>query len=93
MADGHLNRYRSATAHPRWIFRDTLGRSVTLRRVAHAVFDRGQATRLYLLRRPQKRLHSILGHYSLEVTQLYVLEDEAKINGSHSPFDLLNGLE
>ena len=42
---------------------------------------------------PLKRLHDILGHNSLEVMQLYILEDEAEINGSHSPFDLLNGIE
>ena len=28
-----------------------------------------------------------------EVTQLYILEDETEINGSHSPFDLLNGID
>ena len=32
-------------------------------------------------------------HNSLEVTQLYILEDETEINGSHSPFDLLNGID
>ena len=42
---------------------------------------------------PLKRLQDILGHNSLEVTQLYILEDEAAINGSHSPFDLLNGID
>lgn len=40
-----------------------------------------------------KRLQAILGHKSLEVTQLYILEDEAQINGSHSPFDQLDGLQ
>jgi hypothetical protein len=30
---------------------------------------------------------------SLEVTQLYILEDESEINGSHSSFDLLNGID
>jgi hypothetical protein len=34
-----------------------------------------------------------LGHNSLEVTQLYILEDESEINGSHSPFDLLNWID
>ena len=42
---------------------------------------------------PLKRLQAILGHNSLEMTQLYILEDEAQINGSHSPFDQLIDVE
>jgi len=42
---------------------------------------------------PLRRLQAILGHNSIEMTQLYILEDEAQINGSHSPIDLLNGLQ
>jgi hypothetical protein len=42
---------------------------------------------------PLKRLKGILEHNSLEVTQLYILEDEAEIKGSHSPFDLLNEID
>jgi hypothetical protein len=42
---------------------------------------------------PLKRLQATLGHNSLKITQLYILEDEAQINGSHSPFDQLDGLQ
>jgi hypothetical protein len=42
---------------------------------------------------PLKRLQAILGLNSLETTQLYILEDEAEFNGSHSPFDQLDGLQ
>ena len=34
-----------------------------------------------------------LGHNSNDTTRLYILEDEAEINMSHSPFDLLVELE
>jgi hypothetical protein len=34
-----------------------------------------------------------LGHNSLEMTQRYILEDEAQINGTPSQFDLLYGVE
>ena len=40
-------------------------------------------------------LKTPVGHVtanSLETTQLYILEDEAQVNGSHSPFDQLGGL-
>jgi len=38
---------------------------------------------------PLKRLQAILGYITLEMTLHYILEDEAQINGSHSPFDQL----
>ena len=40
-----------------------------------------------------KRLQDILAHDSLEVTQLYILADEAEINGSDGPFDLLSEVD
>jgi integrase len=54
---------------------------------------RAAATHLHLSGMPLKRLQAILGHNSLEMTQLYILEDEAQINGSHSPFDQLIDVE
>jgi hypothetical protein len=41
---------------------------------------------------PLRPLPANLGYNSLEVTQLSILEDEAEINGTHSPFDLLHGV-
>ena len=92
-ADGRLKRYHNDDDHQRRIFRDAVRRSGIRRRITPHDIRRAAATHLHLSGMPLKRLQSILGHNSLDVTQLYVLEDEAKINGSHSPFDLLNGLE
>ena len=58
-----------------------------------AGFPLAAATHLHLSGMPLRRLKAILRHSSQEGTQLYVLEDEARINGTHSPFDLLDGVE
>ena len=42
---------------------------------------------------PLKRLQDVLGHNLLEVISLSILEGDSEINGSHSPFDLLNGIQ
>ena len=80
---GRLNRYHRDDDHVRRIFRDAVKRSGVRRRITPHDIRRAAAT----------RLQDILGHHSLEVTQLYILEDEGEINGSQSPFDLLNGID
>ncbi len=92
-ADGHLKRYHCDDDHQRRIFRDAVLRSGVRRRITPHDIRRAAATHLHLSGMPLKRLQAILGHNSLETTQLYILEDEAQINGSHSPFDQLGGLQ
>ncbi len=92
-ADGRLKRYHSDDDHQRRIFRDAVLRSDIRRRITPHDIRRAAATHLHLSGMPLKRLQAISGHNSLEMTQLYILEDEAQINGSHSPFDQLNGLQ
>ena len=91
--DGRLKRYHRDDDHLRRIFRDAVRRSGARRRITPHDIRRAAATHLHLAGMPLKRLQNILGHNSLEVTQLYLLEDEAEINGSHSKFDLLNGID
>lgn len=91
--DGRLKRYHSADDHQRRIFRDAVQRSGLGRRITPHDVRRAAATHLHLSGLPLKRLQAILGHNSLEVTQLYILEDESEINGAHSPFDQLIGVE
>jgi site-specific recombinase XerD len=92
-ADGRLKRYHCDDDNQRRIFRDAVQRSGVRRRITPHDIRRAAATHLHLSGMPLRRLQAILGHNSLEMTQLYILEDEAQINGSHSPFDLLNGLQ
>jgi site-specific recombinase XerD len=92
-ADGRLKRYHCDDDHQRRIFRDAVRRSGVRRRITPHDIRRAAATHLHLSGMPLKRLQAILGHNSLETTQLYILEDEAEINGSHSPFDQLDGLQ
>lgn len=92
-ADGHLKRYHCDDNHQRRIFREAVLRSGIRRRITPHDIRRAAATHLHLSGMPLRRLQSILGHYSLDVTQLYILEDEAEINGTHSPLDLLDGVE
>jgi hypothetical protein len=42
---------------------------------------------------PLKRPQDIRGHNSVEVTQLYIWEDEAGTNGSDSPFELFTEID
>lgn len=91
--DGRLKRYHCDDDHQRRIFRDAVLRSGIRRPVTPHDLRRAAATHLHLAGMPLKRLQAILGHNSLETTELYILEDEAQINGSHSPFDLLNGVQ
>ena len=79
--------------HLRRIFRDAVKRSGVRRPITPHDIRRAAATHLHLAGMPLKRLQDILGHNSLEVTQLYILEDESEINGSHRPFDLLSGID
>ena len=67
--------------HQRRMFRDAVQRSGVRRRINPHDFRRAAATHLHLSGMPLKRLQAILGHNSLEMTQLYILEDEAQING------------
>lgn len=90
---GRLKRYHSDDDHQRRIFRDAVLRSGIRRRVTPHDLRRAAATHLHLAGMPLKRLQAILGHNSLDTTELYILEDEAQINGSHSPFDLLGGVQ
>ena len=92
-ADGRLKRYHCDDDHQRRLFRDSVLRSGVRRRITPHDIRRAAATHLHLSGMPLKRLQAILGHNSLETTQLYILEDEAQINGSHSPFDQLGGLQ
>ncbi len=92
-ADGRLKRYHCDDNHQRRIFREAVLRSGVRRRITPHDIRRAAATHLHLSGMPLRRLQAILGHNSLEVTQLYILEDEAEINGTHSPFDLLHGVE
>ncbi len=92
-SDGRLKRYHRNDDHLRRIFHEAVKRSGVRRRITPHDIRRAAATHLHLAGMPLKRLQGILGHNSLEVTQLYVLEDEAEINGSHSPFDLLDGID
>ena len=87
------DRARFMLDHQRRIFRDAVQRSGVRRRINPQDIRRAAATHLHLSGMPLKRLQAILGHSSLEMTQPYILEDEAQINGSHSPFDQLNGLQ
>jgi len=89
-SDGRLKRYHRDDDHLRRIFRDAVKRPGIRRRITPHDIRRNAATHLHLAGMPLKRLQDILGHNSLEVTQLYILEDEAEISGAHSPFDLLN---
>jgi len=90
---GRLNRYHRDDDHVRRIFRDAVKRSGVRRRITPHDIRRAAATHLHLAGMPLKRLQDILGHHSLEVTQLYILEDEGEISGPQSPFDLLNGID
>ena len=92
-SDGRLKRYHRDDDHLRRIFRDAVKRSGVRRRITPHDIRRAAATHLHLAGMPLKRLQDILAHNSLEVTQLYILEDEAEINGSHSPFDLPSGID
>ena len=92
-ADGRMKRYHCDDNHQRRIFRDAVLRSGVCRTITPHDLRRAAATHLHLAGMPLKRLQAILGHSSLDVTQLYILEDESQINGSHSPFDLLNGVD
>ena len=92
-SDGRLKRYHRDDDHLRRIFGEAVKRSGVRRRITPHDIRRAAATHLHLAGMPLKRLQGILGHNSLEVTQLYILEDESEINGSHSPFDLLDGLD
>ena len=92
-ADGRLKRFHRDDDHLRRIFRDAVRRSGVRRRITPHDIRRAAATHLHLAGMPLKRLQDILGHTSLEVTRLYILEDETEINGSHSPFDLLGRLD
>ena len=87
-SDGRLKRYHRDDDHLHQIFRDAVKRSGVKRRITPHDIRRAATTHMHLAGMPLKRLQDILGHYSLEVTQLYSLEDETEINGSHSPFDL-----
>jgi hypothetical protein len=42
---------------------------------------------------PLSRIQPIFGHSSPELAQLSISQDEAQINGSHVPFDLLDGVQ
>lgn len=42
---------------------------------------------------PVKRLQGFVGHDSLQMTQLYVLQDEVRINEFRSQLDLLNEVD
>ena len=79
--------------HLRRLFREAVKRSGIRRRITPHDTRRSTATHLHLAGMPLKRLQDILGHNSLEVTRLYILEDETEINGSHSPFDLLSEVD
>lgn len=92
-SDGRLKRYHCDDDHQRRIFRDAVRRSGVRRRITPHDIRRAAATHLHLSGMPLKRLQDILWHSSIDTTQLYILEDEAQINGSHSPFDLLNELD
>ena len=91
--DGRLKRYHRDDDHLRRIFREAVKRSGIRRRITPHDIRRSAATHLHLAGMPLKRLQDILGHNSLEATRLYILEDETEINGSHSPFDLLNEVD
>ncbi|MEM7316837.1 MAG: tyrosine-type recombinase/integrase [Planctomycetota bacterium] len=91
--DGRLKRYHRDDDHLRRIFREAVKRSGIRRRITPHDIRRAAATHLHLAGMPLKRLQDILGHISLEVTRLYILEDDTEINGSHSPFDLLDELD
>lgn len=92
-ADGRLKRYHCDDDHQRRIFRDAVLRSGVRRRITQHDIRRAAATHLHQSGMPLIRLQAILVHNSLEMTQLSILEDEAQINGSHSPFDQLDGLQ
>lgn len=51
------------------------------------------ATHLHLTGMPSKRPQAICGRNSLEMLQLFILDDDAQVNGPHSPFDRLDGLQ
>ena len=92
-SDGRLKRYHRDDDDLRRIIREAVRRSGIRRRITPHDIRRAAATHLHLAGMPLKRFQDILGDNSLAVTQLYILEDEAEINRSHSPFSLLDAVD
>jgi integrase len=73
----------------RRIFLDAVKRSSVRRRITPHDIGRAAATHLHLSGTPLERLQYILGHCSMELTRLHILEYEIEINGSHSFVDMV----
>jgi integrase len=86
-ADGRLKRYRKDKDNIRKQYKLAKQRAGILGPLTPHDLRRNAATHLHLAGMPLKRLQDILGHNRLEQTRDYILDDEASINGSHSPFD------
>jgi site-specific recombinase XerD len=89
--DGKLKRYHRDADHYRRIFRDAVRRAGITRRITPHDMRRSAATHLHKNGMPLMRLMEILGHTSVQTTQLYIFADDCKISGTDSPFDLLEG--
>ena len=92
-ADGRLKRYQFDDNQQRRILREAVRQPGVLRQITPHVFDEPQQFIAICHECPDWRLRVILGHHSIDVTQPCILEAEAQINGSRSPFDLLKEVD
>lgn len=84
-----LMRYRLNTNGIAKKIRAAVRKSQSNRDIKPHDFRRSAATHFYQDTRDIVLLQEILGHYSVEITKLYIFAEEVDLSGEDSPFDRL----
>lgn len=90
--DGRIKRYHLDKGNIGRNYAAAVRKARLNRKITPHGVRKAAATHAHLRGMPLVKLQGLLGHVSVEQTREYILEDEAKIKGSDSPFDdLMSG--